>query len=277
MSKLVMKLIGTSLNVGAFIVPKKTALKGFELFCTPFRLTLKPEQIDFLATATQERFVCENVAEIQVYKWGNGSKKILFLHGWQSHSFRWVKYIQALLKEDFTIYSLDGPAHGNSSGKLMNLPMYSEVFFDFRKKYGDMDYYVGHSLGAFNLMYSFYKDPTLKASGLVLLAAPGNAQDFVEFYSDALGLNKKAMSLVSNRFVDLFGVPPSYFSSERFSEKLNSPGLIIHDRGDVEAPFHYAEKMHANWSQSEVYFTDGLGHKLRSPEIVDLVIDFVKR
>ena len=276
MKALLIKGLGLSINIGAYIAPKYTAKKGFEIFSSPFRIKLSDRQKDFMRSAELSKMKTDDYPEIQVYKWGNGSKKILFLHGWQSHTFRWIKYIMALKDKDYTIYAFDAPGSGYSSGKILNVPLYGEVFSEFIKRHGNMDYIVGHSLGAFMLLYRFFIDKTLTAKKVVMLASPGNAMDFVETFQDMVGLNKRAMKIILAYFEEKYK-HPSYYATERFVEGMEVPGLIIHDKDDKDAPFHYAEKMAASWPNAETYFTKGLGHKLRDPKVVKRVVTFLEK
>src|SRR5882672_11083788 len=93
MKKLIPKLIGSYLNLMACFSTHLAGRQGFYLFCTPQSAPLKEHQKKFLNAAEKASFVSEG-QNIQVYRWGKGPKKVLFLHGWQSHSFRWKNYIE---------------------------------------------------------------------------------------------------------------------------------------------------------------------------------------
>src|SRR5690606_11960569 len=120
------------------IAPRTAASHAFNLFCHPFRTRLKPHQHDFLRTAERFHFMHQGI-RLQGYKWGNGSRKVLFLHGWQSHTFRWKNYINTLLEQDTTIYAFDAPGHGLSQGRFLSVPHYSEVVEQFVSEQGAMD------------------------------------------------------------------------------------------------------------------------------------------
>src|SRR5205814_6990297 len=108
-----------------------------------------------------------------------GNKKILFLHGWQSHSFRWKNYIEAFSKEDHTIYALDAPAHGLSAGRHMNIPIYSDVIESFLYLVQPVDSIVSHSIGSFASLYTLFRIPDLAIKKLVIMGCPGEASDYV--------------------------------------------------------------------------------------------------
>src|SRR5688572_16030835 len=102
MKALIPRTIGAGLNTLAYVAPGKAAQLGFELFCRPLRVPITKKQQGFFDTAVKETFQ-SNGFDIQTYRWGTGAKKILLLHGWQSHTYRWKLYIEALSK-NFTVY-----------------------------------------------------------------------------------------------------------------------------------------------------------------------------
>ena len=106
-----------------------------------------------------------------------------------------------------------------------------------------MDYYIGHSLGAFTILFAYYNKTITKAKGLCLLACPGDAQDFVDVYTKMLGLSDKTINLIVENFKSRYGEKRNFFRSDRFAARLNIPTLIIHDERDKEAPFHYPKSL----------------------------------
>lgn len=273
MKKFLTKTIGASLNTLAYIAPQKTARIGFELFCRPIRPTISAKQRAFLSSGRHETFEYKGT-NIQTYRWGNGDKKLLMLHGWQSHTYRWRAYIEHLSME-YSVYGLDAPGHGLSAGKLLSVPLYSEVIEEQIKRIGEVDAIITHSLGGFAAFYSFYRNPSLPVSKLVTLASPGEAQEFFDFYTNMLRLTKKSTELVVGHFEKTFQKDPSFFSAPAFAETLEIPGLIIHDEEDAETPFYHAERIHSAWKSSRLIKTKGYGHNLRAQEVINAVIRFV--
>lgn len=273
MKGLITRTIGAGLNTLAHVAPAKTAQIGFELFCSPIRVPIKEKQKTFFNTATQEAFNFKG-NKIQTYRWGNGSKKILMLHGWQSHTYRWKVYIEALSK-DHTVYTLDAPGHGLSGGKLLNVPLYSEVIEEQLKRVGDVDTIITHSLGGFSTFYAFYRNPALSVNKIIALASPGEAKEFFDFYTRTLRLSEKTTQLIIDRFEKTFQKTPDFFSAPTFASTLKIPGLIIHDEHDDETPFYHAERIHRAWKYSKLIKTKGFGHNLKSTEVIKEVIQFV--
>ena len=273
--KIMQKSLGFYFNLLSFIHPKKLKKNGFLLFCNPFARKVKPHQLEFLQKGISEVFDLEGYT-IQTYKWGSGSKKILLVHGWSSHSFRWKNYIEHLVKNDFTVYALDAPAHGLSSGKSIHVVLYAKVINAFLELNSEITSIVSHSIGGFATTYFLdqYKEHTIEK--VVIMGAPGEASDFFDFYKQTLGLTAKSLNLIIEEFYTQLGKVPSYFSSARFAENITIPALIVHDKQDMATNYNYSIRLNKHWKNSELILTEGLGHDLKSKELVKQVTDFIK-
>lgn len=274
MKNLIIRLYGIYLNTLAWLAPAKAAETGFLLFCKPFRVPITQKQKEFFNSADKVSIDHEE-EKIQGYRWGKGEKKILFLHGWQSHTYRWKPYIEALRGEEYTIYALDAPGHGLSTGNFLSVPLYSSLIENFIRDNGPFHTVVGHSLGGFSLLHTFHKYPLLQVNQLILLAPPGEASDFISVFQKTLKLNSKTLELVLDHFASRYDVTPDYFSTSRFIKSVNVKGLIIHDEEDDEAPYRYSIPLHQAWERSRLVTTKGFGHNLRSATVVTEVVDFI--
>jgi len=110
-----------------------------------------------------------------------------------------------------------------------------------------------------------------------MMAAPGEAKEWVQFYQKFLGLSDRTMNEIGKFFIEKLGKSPDYFSLKEFAKSMTRPGLIIHDKEDKEAPYHYAFAAHKNWPKSEMITTNGLGHNLKSMELIKNVEEFLDR
>jgi pimeloyl-ACP methyl ester carboxylesterase len=266
--------IGLYLNVLAWIAPRQAGKKGFLLFCRPVRRAVKPHHLEFLNTA--ERFIVVYAGKkVQGYRWGTGGKKILLLHGWESHSYWWKSVVGNLSKGEFTIYSIDAPGHGLSEGSYINIPHYSGLIEQLVLNFGGVHAILAHSLGAFSSVYTLHRMPQLPVSKLVVMASPGEVTGFVAYYQKVLGLSQRSMQVIGEYFIQKLGHGPEYFSLKEFAKSLQLPGLIIHDTGDKDAPYQHAIEAHRNWKNSEMVTTTGLGHNLKSAELIEKVKRFL--
>lgn len=274
MKSFAIKMLGTYLELLAVVSPSEAARKGFLLFCRPLRVPVNEKQRAFFDSGNKFSLTHEGY-EIQGYRWGSGPKKILFLHGWQSHSYRWKPYIESLSKEEYTIYSLDAPGHGLSSGSFLSVPLYSSLIETFIREQGNINTVVAHSIGGFSLLYTVYRQSELPVDRMILLAPPGEASDFIAAFKKTLGLSQRTVSLVTKHFAERYQVSPDYFSAQKFAAHVQVKGLIIHDETDAEAPYHYSIPLHQAWKHSRLVTTKGYGHNLRSLAVVKEVVDFI--
>lgn len=272
MQKVIISILAQYLNIINSISSRIGSRHAFFLFCHPIPVKLKPAQLKFIATSKQSFFEFEG-KKVATYEWGNGPEVILCLHGWQSQTYRWKKFIETFDKEKYTILAIDAPAHGNSEGKILYLPLYARLIESLMSTYSP-DYILAHSMGAFSSLALFYEKPELSPKKMALLGTPGEVTEFVEEYANVLKLSEKVIDNLSEYFIQLTGHNAEYYSAKKFATRQRAQGLIIHDEGDKDAPFRHGLKVHKNWSNSQMYATRGLGHKLRSIDVVHRVEEF---
>ncbi len=274
MHKILTTTIGTGLNILSYLAPGKTGEIGFNLFCYPVRPSLRPRHREFLNKARHT--VCQVGGEqIQSYRWGHGPVKILLAHGWQSHSYRWKPYIEALAGDVFTVYSVDAPGHGLSSGRAMTVPMYAEAVRRIWDEAGEFQAMVGHSLGGFMLLNLLHENPDRNLDRLVLLAPPENVGQFFTYYQDQLNLSDRTMDLTINQFRNHLKRPPEYYSAADFAKSVRAKGLLIHDETDQETPLDNSLAIRSAWKEADLVVTKGYGHNLRAQEVIDRVVSFL--
>ncbi len=274
MKRFVIFLLGSYLNFINIFSKHIGGRQAFLLFCYPVPLKLKPKQKQFLDTADSFKVNFEG-KQIAGYRWGEGPKHILFLHGWQSQSYRWKKYIEAFDQQKYTLFAIDAPGHGNSEGTLFNIPMYARLIGQILTIH-KIDCIVAHSLGAFSSLCLFYNNLKLSPNKVVILGTPGEANDLVDYFMKELRLTQRVRRNFLRYFWDYAGHGPEFYSAKEFAKKQTASALIIHDKDDLEAPYHYAETINQVWLKSKLITTENLGHKLRSFEVVESVKTFIE-
>ncbi|WP_194972665.1 alpha/beta fold hydrolase [Aquiflexum lacus] len=275
MKRIIYQSIGLYLNTLNKISPKKGGEVGYRLFCKPGRSKLKRQHKEFFDTSDQEDFDFNGV-NIRLYSWGQGPKKVLFVHGWQSHSYRWKQFIALLPKDEYTLIAFDAPGHGQSGGDQFHVPMNAFLISLLVEKYGGFDAVVAHSIGSFSVLYAKTYYHINKIGKFVSMASPSRAAEFFAFYSSALQLKKHTMDNVTNVFQMQVRHKVEDISLATFARFLDIPGLIIHDKNDPETPYANALEMAEVWVNSELITTNGFGHNLKSPNVVRLVVDYLR-
>lgn len=273
MQKVIVYLLSNYLRLVNSISPRLGGKHAFLLFCYPFPLKLKKYQSDFLKTS-HFSFLDFEGKRIAQYRWGSGEKVILCLHGWQSNSFRWKKYVEVLDKKKYKMICLDAPAHGRSDGVLFNVPMYARLIQQFLEQ-NKVDSILSHSLGAFSTMYLLSNYPLLSPPKVIALGTPSYADSFIDEFIRVLNLSSKARRNLVTYFTNYSGLKTNDFDSKLFAKNQKSFGLIVHDINDKEAPFEYAKEMAKIWPKSRFLGTEGFGHKLRDDSVVQEVIKFI--
>jgi pimeloyl-ACP methyl ester carboxylesterase len=274
MKTFLLRAFGVYVNILAFLAPKYAQRFIFDTFSTPNAPKLQSKQIQYLRRA-HNGYIYLGDNKIQTYRWGTGNRKVLLVHGWASSSYRWRTLIKKLVEKDFSVYALDAPAHGLSEGKHFNVHYYEECLNVFQKKIGDIYAVVGHSVGAFTLMYHMHENGSLEHAKTVLLASPGETSDFVLGMKKMLGLSSKSVDLLNTEALKRVGRSIEYYSAKRFYPALKGPLLIIHDADDIAVDVIHSDRL-AQWLvNAEYQRTSGLGHHLRSSMIDGKIIDFI--
>ena len=226
MKKLIYKSLGLYLNTLTRMAPEKGGKLAFKIFCTPQKKKLSPAQLDFLQTANRRNFDFNGQA-IKIYEWGTGPKKILFVHGWQSHSFRWKKYIEAFPKEEFTLIAFDAPAHGLSEGKQFTVPQNAFLIALLARYYHGFGAVVSHSIGSFSVFYALATYELPPIGKLVSMASPGRASEFIDFYMEALNLKANTVTRIKHEFQKYAKEELDNISCQVLVEKLRIHQLIF--------------------------------------------------
>lgn len=115
-----------------------------------------------------------NNISIKYYKYGNKNKYILILPGWGNTTNTFINIIN-LLKEEYTIYTLDYPGFGNSPipNKELTIYDYAILIKEFIKKYNIINpIIISHSFGGriSSLLISKYH---IKVNKLILIDVAG--------------------------------------------------------------------------------------------------------
>lgn len=278
MKKLLKRIIpvayGAYFNTLSVLSKKKAAKKAFYLFCTPRKGKVLPFQSEFLNNAKKE-VVRSNDIDIQVYNWAGDKETILLLHGWESNVFRWRNLIPFLKQEGYNIIAFDAPAHGNSKGQVLHVPIYTEVAQTLINKYKPK-HIIGHSVGGMTTLYNNYKYNNPFVEKLIILGAPSEFYTILLNYQKMLKFNDSVFNELKVFITDKFGFRAEDFSISEYAKKNKKKGLLVHDKLDFIAPCSDSELVHQNWASSKLITTEGYGHSLHQDEVSNAVMLFLK-
>lgn len=268
------KIIGLRLSSLFLIKPEKAVFKAYKLFSSPRKGKVKPEQEDFLNKA-KTTSIKQDSKEVQIYHWKGEGKTVILIHGWDSNTHRWKDLVEDLQKEDYNIVAFDGPAHGNSEGTLLNVPLYSKCLDRMLKLY-QPQFIIGHSVGAMTVIYNQYLKQSPFVEKIVLLGAPSEMRRIMNDYKRILRLSDKFMTALDSFFKKKFDYHFTEFSIASFAKNVEKEALVIHDEYDRVAPIEAARAIHQNLKHSTLKVTEGAGHSLNKEDIRKDILEFLK-
>jgi len=276
LKKYLTKLAGRRLNLWYEISPEKAIKKSIDYFLSPRQGKINGEIPLFLTTANQTEKINIEDKNLQTYIWKRGNKKVLLAHGWESNSSRWEKLIEKLLEENFTVISIDAPAHGKSEGEYSNVPLYGKAIDFLVRKY-EINYAIGHSLGGFTLLFQQYQKEIPYLEKMILLAPATEMKNILNGFQQTLGLKNTLMQGMENYFEEKFKYSLSDFSILKLVKENPIPTLFIHDKEDRIVNYQESKNIVNQWKNSELVLTQGLRHGLKGEYVIKIIIEYLKR
>ena len=275
--KIAINYIRAKLNILALVSKEKAAAKAFELFCTPFRKA-KKKRPPIFDRADKLRFHVDGV-EVRGHRWNaHREKRVLIVHGFESTTYNFDRYIVPLVKKDYEVLAFDAPAHGISAGKRITLPMYVEMIRHIHEKFGPVNAYLAHSFGGLALMHFLETVPDNDQMKAVLIAPATETVTAINSFFHFLHLNNDIRREFDALIFKKSSVHPDHFSIRRAANNIRSSILWLHDENDDMTPLSDALKVkddgHPN-IQFEI--TQGLGHRriYRENKVVKQVLEFL--
>jgi len=274
MKNVIVKLIGGYINFLSLFSKEYAASKAIDLFAKPRKGKLTESDDEYLSKSYQEGIDFEDY-EIMTYRWPGKNKTVLLAHGWESNSARWEFLIETLKTFDFNIIAVDAPAHGKSGSKQFNAILYSQFLNVVSKKFNP-DIIIGHSVGGMATVFFQSEFQHEKLNKIITLGAPSEFVSVLERYSDMMGYNTKVRQGIDDFVIKKYNNPPSYYSGSSFSRKINSTGLIIHDKHDKIIPYQDALLYKEHFPDSSLITTEGFGHGLKHKDVTEHILEFIE-
>ncbi len=276
MKHIMMKLLGNFINITTVLFPEWSAAFAFKLFCKVRPVGISEKGKQFLAKATTTFLEVDGHSAV-LHRWGNGPKKVLFLHGWMSHSQRWKPYVDRLDLNEYSVYAIDAPGHGMAKGNHLNLEIYRKAIVQAIEKAGIIDTLISHSLGGLVVAYSYLHDKNLPVKRFVIMGSPSGMDVIFTYFQELLGTSERVMHALKEKANSILKVPHQEIFMENFFRNVEKPLLVVHDKTDTITPFEPIEKALQQHKNIETLFTEGLKHDLKSEEVYDSVISYIQQ
>ncbi len=274
--RLAIGLIRTRINFTAMASRKKAAAMAFELFCTPVRRS-RHKSPRIFESAEKLSFLLEGKL-VRGYRWNHPQiNKFLIVHGFESSSRNFDRYIVPMIKKGYEVIAFDAPAHGASSGKTVNLPLYTSMLKEITNRFGPVSAFLAHSFGGIalaHLLESIHHDEHTK---VVLIAPATETTSAIDSFFTFLKLDPALRAPFDALILEKGGVPASHYSIRRTMHHINATVLWIHDEDDDVTLLKDALQVrNDNHPNVEFMITKGLGHRriYRENKVVKRVLEF---
>ena len=211
--------------------------------------------------------------DIAVYRWGNGERRVLLVHGWAGKAAQFFALIRALLEHGFSVVAFDAPAHGNSSGAFASGPAFARAARMVDEQHGPFYGVVAHSLGAAGTTIALAQG--LKVQRAVLLAPVAFVEPLLEIFIKLRELPDPLGAALRERFAARYSA--GIISVPLLAKAFEIPALIFHDPDDGDMPFSHGESIAQAWPGATLVPASGAGHWriLRDQSVIEGTVAFL--
>jgi pimeloyl-ACP methyl ester carboxylesterase len=275
--KIAINYLRAKLNILAVLSKEKAAKAALKILSTPFRKSKKQTPPVFQKGQNLSFRLDKNM--IRGHRWNSGEgRKILVVHGFESSSKNFDRYIMPLVKSGCDVFAFDAPAHGRSGGKQVNLLMYVKMLHHIHEQFGPFHGYLAHSFGGLAVTHFLESIPHDENIKLALVAPTTESTSAIDSFFKILQLGTDIRKEFDQLIVDRSGVSPDHYSIRRAVKNIKAKILWFHDEEDELTPIQDALRVkEENHSHIEFVITKGLGHRkiYRENIVVKRIISFL--
>lgn len=243
------------------IGPGLAARLALKIFLTPPATRASRWERKFEQEGTLD-FVTIGNKRLRVLTHGTGDKTVLLVHGWGSRGTHLGSYADALSKQGYRVCTMDGPAHGQSTGKGTDMMEFAQAIAAVSAHVGGVDIVVGHSFGAACTLLSISRFG-LAATKLVLISCFSDAvfitDSFARFFRIKASVIHAMRVRLERRHRNAWRW--DQIAPARLIRGFDRPILLIHDEDDDEVPFRQAQELHSNHIDARLFSTRKQGHR----------------
>jgi pimeloyl-ACP methyl ester carboxylesterase len=273
------RMISSSLNFLANVLPPLAGRFAFDLFSTPRYMPSHQRRMPHALASANPLDVHYGSAVLRAWEWGaDGSKTVMLVHGWESEATSLASFILPLVDEGYRVIALDGPAHGDSPGKRLNLLGYLAAIRSTIAQHGPVHAVIAHSFGGGAMLFGLTEVNGLGGvQSVVTIGAPSRLDTVLQRFTQTLGLTNRVLSQMFESMRRRFNRSVGEFA---LTQPMKTPVslLVVHDRTDAVVPFSDAEEIASSHPEAAILFTEGLGHRaiLKNREVIKQVLAFIR-
>ncbi|MGW2514318.1 alpha/beta fold hydrolase [Streptomyces scopuliridis] len=272
----------TTLNTTSFLAPRLAGRAALAISLRPAgRSRLRPGESELLADARIGQLTV-NGKSVVTHQWGDGSRPVLLLHGWESRASRLGAFVTALREQGYSPVAFDAPAHGASSGRDTSIVEYREIIRQLYAEHGRFEAVIAHSFGVLATFFALRDG--VEARRVVGIGGVAEFDWIIDAFRTVLGLRARIARDMRGHVerVMLPGEPDVWrrFNATHRPEEIGVPVLLFHDEHDDRVPLGQSRALVRAYGEgARLVVTRGLGHRriLGDPEVVAAAVDFVRQ
>jgi hypothetical protein len=262
----------------AVVMPEIAARISLRIFLSPPKHK-EPSWEHAHYTASQVEHIDISGKRVAIYRWGDGTRKVLLCHAWGGRGTQLATFVEPLIIKGYSVIAFDAPGHGRSEGKMTDMMEYSAAVNGVVQHVGGVYALIAHSFGAGNAVFSktIYGFDVRK---IALIGCFAHGVWITEKFGELLNIPSKVIA----RMRSILEVRHNYnlnwknLDIVQMVQVLKDDVLIVHDRNDHEIPYFNAlEFKKISNGRMRFITTEGLGHRriVRNLDVVAQVCQFV--
>ena len=294
MAVLLLRLLRPVVRISSLVAPRLTGRLAFRAFCSPPRakqgLNSGPAVKSTggrLGKATRvsvpfpcgsvSAYVCEPRPEVA----RNPAQSVILLHGWTGEAASMSAFVAPLLNAGFRVVAYDLPAHGQSTGVELNVPIGVASLAAVARAFAPVHAIVSHSFGGSIALAALAgtvpAQPRVTVERLAMICPPSSLAQVTRRFGTTIGLGKRGQAALEARIHSVAGAPVTAFEGADQLARFSAPTLLVHCRDDKEVGFAHAEALAGAGPFVQLHAMQGLGHRriLQSRQVAAIVADFV--
>ena len=264
-------------RLGSWLAPAGTLHRAFDLFGTPMSASRERARNADTGGARLHRLPLGR-EQLTVYTWGDPGTRpcVLLAHGWSSYGLRFLPWVAPLQRAGYAVVAFDQTAHGRSSGRRANLPMFVAGVQAVAAHLGPLAGVVGHSLGGAAVAIALSRG--LQAERAILLAPAADPVDAARRFAGVIGLAQHLTRRIFDDYEAVTAQSVADLQAHATAPRIARPGLVVHDLEDRDVPWAEGERYARYWPQARLLSTTGLGHHriANDPGVVTDAIAFLQ-
>lgn len=268
-------LIGSSVNL-LYKVNKRAACRlTMGLLSTALRRKIKDRHRQFY-TAGRRTMHRWQQHQFYTYTYGEGPA-VLLLHGWCGQGTRWQSQVQQLVAAGFQAIVMDAPGHGLSPGRFLSVPDYIQCVRTVLDSGSNWHSLVTHSMGSLVGVIAASESKQVDSkTRFVLMNTFANCDRLMSKFILCLGVEPHVLQATREYIENYTGQPLSYFTLDQHLQQLGAAALLIADGDDIVVPRGEAQRILTRLPHVQYRPTKGLGHNLRSEELVTEITAYLQ-